>query len=120
MPLPDPESPEQSLGDCAICMDAILVDPSLRQRKGKSFDGSNEKFSSGGSSSGRSGGLLNAMHVGVGGATARKNYSLAPCHHLFHTECLEKVRLISFLSDRTDTDLCFVFVEQWLAIKVSN
>lgn len=91
MPLPDPESPEQSLGDCAICMDAILVDPSLRQRKRKSFDGSNEKFSSsGGSSSGRSGGLLNAMHVGVGGATARKNYSLAPCHHLFHTECLEK------------------------------
>ena len=32
MPLPDAESPEQYLGDCAICMEAITVDPALRQQ----------------------------------------------------------------------------------------
>jgi len=37
---------------------------------------------------GGGGGLLNAMQMCVVGA-AKKNYSLAPCHHLFHTECLE-------------------------------
>ncbi|CAL1715555.1 unnamed protein product [Somion occarium] len=72
MPLPDPEAPEQSLGDCAICMDAIEVDPTLRQRP------DDEK----------------GVGVGVGGlwaqAGARKSYSLAPCHHLFHTACLER------------------------------
>lgn len=29
------------------------------------------------------GGLLNAMQISVGASAARKNYSLAPCHHLF-------------------------------------
>lgn len=65
MPLPDPEAPEQSLGDCVICMDAITIDPALRQR-------SDEK---GDSLARRTGGLL--------AQGARKNYSLAPCHHLF-------------------------------------
>lgn len=110
MPLPDMESPEQSLGDCAICMDAILVEPSLRRRN-KSTDEHSEWDTS--KEKGGSGGLLNAVQMGVSG---RKNYSLAPCHHLFvsvvhhsfkcwssltsimqHTECLERVS-ISFLS----------------------
>ncbi|KAI0666870.1 hypothetical protein C8Q78DRAFT_1057520 [Trametes maxima] len=77
LPLPDPEAPEQTLGDCAICMDAILVDPSL-QRRSKSTDVKERPVL------GRAGGILGK----VGGA--RKSYSLAPCHHLFHTACLER------------------------------
>ncbi|KAH9855277.1 hypothetical protein C2E23DRAFT_815072 [Lenzites betulinus] len=76
LPLPDPEAPEQTLGDCAICMDAILVDPSLR--RSKSSDGKERPVVS------RAGGLLGKV------GAARKTYSLAPCHHLFHTACLER------------------------------
>ncbi|KAF7969695.1 hypothetical protein HWV62_26216 [Athelia sp. TMB] len=83
MSLPDPESPEQSLGDCAICMDAIILEGSQRRRK------SVDQWSDRGLGSG-GGGLLNAVQMGVGGNGARKNYSLAPCHHLFHTACLER------------------------------
>ena len=67
MPLPDPEAPEQSLGDCAICMDAIAVDPALRQHADEKGDAH--------SIARRTGGLL--------AQNARKSYSLAPCHHLF-------------------------------------
>lgn len=67
MPLPDPEAPEQSLGDCAICMDAITIDPALRQHMDEKSEGSGLAR--------RTGGLL--------AQGARKNYSLAPCHHLF-------------------------------------
>ncbi|KZP30544.1 hypothetical protein FIBSPDRAFT_777298 [Athelia psychrophila] len=83
MPLPDPESPEQSLGDCAICMDAIILEGSQRRRKSLDQWGDHGLGSGGG-------GLLNAVQMGVGGNGARKNYSLAPCHHLFHTACLER------------------------------
>ncbi|KAK7687335.1 hypothetical protein QCA50_009841 [Cerrena zonata] len=76
IPLPDPEAPEQSLGDCAICMDAIEVDASLRQRSGADDEKGNGGFS-------RSGALWAQ-------ASVRKSYSLAPCHHLFHTACLER------------------------------
>lgn len=76
MPLPDPESPEQSLGDCAICMDAIILEGSQRRRKSLDQWGDHGLGSGGG-------GLLNAVQMGVGGNGARKNYSLAPCHHLF-------------------------------------
>ncbi|TFK52045.1 hypothetical protein OE88DRAFT_1658813 [Heliocybe sulcata] len=79
MPLPDPEAPDQSLGDCSICMDAILVDPS-RSRRGRSSDGKEAGDLD-------LGGLLNKVSRGAAG---RKSYSLAPCHHLFHTECLER------------------------------
>ncbi|KAH9829949.1 uncharacterized protein C8Q71DRAFT_717557 [Rhodofomes roseus] len=79
MPLPDPEAPEQTLGDCAICMDAIEVDPSLRQRR-KSSDGKER------GELGVMGGIASAHRLG----SARKSYSLAPCHHLFHTACLER------------------------------
>jgi len=87
MPLPtdDPEAPDQSLGDCAICMDAIHVDPSLRRRPTSLDDKSDwEKTTSKRKTrGGTAGGILNAVQMGVGSATARKNYSLAPCHHLF-------------------------------------
>ncbi|KAF8840833.1 hypothetical protein BDN67DRAFT_950901 [Paxillus ammoniavirescens] len=67
-PLPlsvsDPESPDQSLGDCSICMEPIHADDPRHLQQVAS-------------------GLLQK----VGG---RKNYSMAPCHHLFHTDCLEK------------------------------
>ncbi|KAF9054394.1 hypothetical protein BJ165DRAFT_1412859 [Panaeolus papilionaceus] len=76
MPLPDPESPEKSLGDCSICMDAIILD---RPHLFKSGDGedADEKSSLKGV-----GTMLNAMQ-GVSASAARKNYSLAPCMHLF-------------------------------------
>ncbi|KIJ65119.1 hypothetical protein HYDPIDRAFT_175153 [Hydnomerulius pinastri MD-312] len=67
-PLPlsisDPESPDQSLGDCAICMEAIHAEDSKQLQQVAS-------------------GLLQKV-------AGRKNYSLAPCHHLFHTDCLEQ------------------------------
>lgn len=70
-------------------MDAIYVDPSLRRRP-TSLDGKSdwEKASATGTSKrktkgGATGGIFNAVQMGVGSATARKNYSLAPCHHLF-------------------------------------
>jgi hypothetical protein len=78
MPLPDSESPEHSLGDCAICMDTIVLDAPSRHRS-KSTDEWKELGASGGGG----GGLLNAMQMGVGASAAKKNYSLAPCHHLF-------------------------------------
>ncbi|KAF8674018.1 Ring finger [Rhizoctonia solani] len=71
---PDAEAPNRSLGDCAICMDDILLD---------SAD------VSGGAKEGAS--LL--AGVGMGPKCV---YAIAPCHHMFHTKCLE----------------------QWLAIKV--
>jgi hypothetical protein len=78
MPLPDSESPEHSLRNCAICMDAIILDTPTRRRS-KSTDEWKELGAGGGG-----GGLLNAMQMGVVGArAAKKNYSLAPCHHLF-------------------------------------
>jgi hypothetical protein len=103
MPLPDSESPEKSLGDCAICMDTIVLDTTAHRRS-KSADERREQgiVNTGGS-------LLNAVQIGVNASGAKKNYSLAPCHHLFvsyiwvcivysltdlalqHTECLERV-----------------------------
>jgi hypothetical protein len=71
MPIADSEAPEQSLGDCSICMDAIMVEsPNNRGEKIQVGDGS-----MGG------GGFFNAMQRGVAGT--KKSYSLAPCHHLF-------------------------------------
>ncbi|KAF9074941.1 hypothetical protein BDP27DRAFT_1316219 [Rhodocollybia butyracea] len=105
LPMPDEESPEKSLGDCAICMDAILIDPSLRQPNEKENPDNWDSKASGTdgpggrrksiSSRGSTGvidpsGFLDAVQRGVGNAVTRKSYSLAPCHHLFHTECLER------------------------------
>lgn len=81
--LPDPEAPEQSLGDCSICMDAILIDPTLQR-------GDDEKDQ-----------LLGLGRWGQA-ADMRKSYSLAPCHHLFVRPFLQSedagVYLISVMS----------------------
>jgi transmembrane E3 ubiquitin-protein ligase len=88
MPLPDSEAPEQSLGDCAICMDAIRLDRSGRHQseKGTSGEWDREAMTPDSSrrvSLGSPGGLLSAMHMGMESPGTRKVYSLAPCHHLF-------------------------------------
>ncbi|KAF9266758.1 hypothetical protein L218DRAFT_921385 [Marasmius fiardii PR-910] len=103
MPLPDPESPEQTLGDCAICMDAIHIDPSLRKRTldketdsewdvkaSGALTGSAKRKASRSSNVMDAGGIIDAVQKGVGSAVNRQYYSLAPCHHLFHTACLER------------------------------
>ncbi|KAF8885015.1 hypothetical protein BD779DRAFT_1673890 [Infundibulicybe gibba] len=83
MPRPDSEAPEQSLGDCAICMDAIVV----KSRHSRSMSADEKGGGDGGRTGKTANGLLNAMHATT---AAREVYSLAPCHHLFHTECLER------------------------------
>jgi len=84
MRLPDPESPDRSLGDCAICMDAITVD-SPAGEKGASPA---KEAAWAGTAEGQSGGILDAVHRNVvGTASMRKSYSLAPCHHLFVSLC---------------------------------
>ncbi|THV01301.1 hypothetical protein K435DRAFT_963633 [Dendrothele bispora CBS 962.96] len=101
LPLPDPEAPEQSLGDCSICMDTIVVDPLLHQaeresrqeEKEKNGKGKGDHWDASGPTKRKSHGgmdILNAVQKGMGNAVTRKSYSLAPCHHLFHTECLER------------------------------
>ncbi|KAI6138309.1 hypothetical protein BKA82DRAFT_4240843 [Pisolithus tinctorius] len=60
----DPEALDQPLGDCSICMEVIHVKDSKQLQQ-------------------VTGGLL--QKVGV-----KKGYSVAPCHHIFHMECLEK------------------------------
>ncbi|KAF9453591.1 hypothetical protein P691DRAFT_658228 [Macrolepiota fuliginosa MF-IS2] len=102
MPLPDSEAPEKSLGDCSICMDAIYVDPSVRlqeelreteKEKGKGKGRVGEADGGTGlqkdtiASASR---FFGVLRMGAGGSHRRREYSLAPCHHLFHTECLEK------------------------------
>ncbi|KAL5536908.1 hypothetical protein ACEPAF_731 [Sanghuangporus sanghuang] len=108
IPLPDDEAPEPSLGDCAICMEAIVVQPSAPSRRRsteKSIAGhrrsssikerEKEKEREKGvrgilerieAAAGRSTGVS----VGLAGTSARRSYALAPCHHLFHTACLER------------------------------
>ncbi|KAH8997846.1 hypothetical protein EDB86DRAFT_3076382 [Lactarius hatsudake] len=58
---PLPDTEAGPLGDCAICMDAI-------ERPTEETSGKPRRR----------------------GAQARASYSLAPCAHLFHTECLER------------------------------
>ncbi|CUA71903.1 DSC E3 ubiquitin ligase complex subunit 1 [Rhizoctonia solani] len=64
---PDTEAPNPSLGDCAICMDDILLET---------------PDTSGGTESG-------SLLAGVGMGT-KCVYAVAPCHHIFHTKCLEQ------------------------------
>ncbi|KAI0703928.1 hypothetical protein C8Q76DRAFT_752964 [Earliella scabrosa] len=85
LPLPDPEAPDQSLGDCAICMDAIVVDPALRRR---SLSGDGKESAGLGMGMGME--MARKGLLGKVAAGGRKTYSLAPCHHLFHTACLER------------------------------
>lgn len=75
--LSDPGSPDHSLENCAICMDAIVID-SPAWEKGSLTSG--EAHGAGGVQRG----ILNVMRGNVVGAVnTRKRYSLAPCHHLF-------------------------------------
>ncbi|KAL1744551.1 hypothetical protein HDZ31DRAFT_38449 [Schizophyllum fasciatum] len=61
---PLPTDVEAALGDCAICMEAIDVDDE---------------------------GAAGDKEASIGPLRgARKEYSLAPCHHIFHTKCLER------------------------------
>ena len=86
LPLPSSDSPEQSLGDCAICMDAIVnenrsrrVSEKEKEKRGDAdwdLEGANETSTRERSLGGA--GLFGAMQT-----MARKNYSLAPCQHLF-------------------------------------
>ncbi|KAF8586058.1 hypothetical protein K439DRAFT_1409339 [Ramaria rubella] len=69
IPTPDAEAPKQSLGDCAICMEPIMV----------------HSESPVGSTKGTSSQLLSSTAAGL-----RRVYALAPCHHVFHTQCLEQ------------------------------
>jgi hypothetical protein len=65
-------------------MEPIHVDPSLRskevQGQGTSVEGVGVGAGLKASATMSASGLL--MHMGVGGSS-RKEYSLAPCHHLF-------------------------------------
>jgi hypothetical protein len=80
MRLPDSESPDRSLGDCAICMDAILVD----QPAGEKGTSASKEAPWAGAAEAHTGGIFNTVHRNVvGAANIRKSYSLAPCHHLF-------------------------------------
>lgn len=80
MGLPDSESPECSLGDCAICMDAIIIDPPA----GEKGTTNSTEATWPGTADGPSHGIFSILRRNVvGTATMRKSYSLAPCHHLF-------------------------------------
>ena len=70
IPLPDLEAPEQMLGGCATCVEAILVDPSLRRRS-KSSDAKERPA------------IALQVPFLKKVATAKKTYSLVPRHHLF-------------------------------------
>lgn len=88
MRLPDSESPDRSLGDCAICMDAIVIDPPTGE-KGTS---TSKEAPWAGVVEGHSDGIFKVVHRNVvGTANLRKNYSLAPCHHLFVSFQLESL-----------------------------
>jgi hypothetical protein len=75
--LSDQEAPEKSLGDCAICMDAIHVERAEDAKggvgvgAGRLLDRVSGSANVGGKVRGRS------------KARGNKSYSLAPCHHLF-------------------------------------
>ena len=66
------------MGRASACMDAIVVDPSLRQPR-FGFDEKSEGavgMAAGAEIARRTGALFVQ-------SAARKTYSLAPCHHLF-------------------------------------
>lgn len=83
MPVPDSEAPECSLGDCAICMDTILVHPDHGRR---SFSEKSVKMDTDGLSG--AGSVFNALKDGIeaagrGASGMRKSWAVAPCHHIF-------------------------------------
>ncbi|KAJ9101236.1 hypothetical protein QFC21_003455 [Naganishia friedmannii] len=86
LPMPDSEAPEQDFGNCSICMEPIMVSQI------PSASGDHKHAHSGETST-----PLAAAASGVGtvgtrvmNINLRRTYALAPCHHLFHTECLSQ------------------------------
>ncbi|KAG8908336.1 hypothetical protein FRB99_007262 [Tulasnella sp. 403] len=75
----DTEAPEQNLGDCAICMEPIIVRPEgSTQPSGEKFEPGHTQSSSVGS------GASLLLNVGI-----RRHYAFTPCSHIMHTACLE-------------------------------
>ncbi|KAF8507963.1 hypothetical protein BU17DRAFT_57057, partial [Hysterangium stoloniferum] len=66
LPDPDTEAPKQSLGDCAICIEPIIIHPEPPS------------------------GALGPQLLPPTTAGLRRTYAWAPCHHVFHTRCLEQ------------------------------
>jgi len=67
LPSSDTEAPKQSLGDCAICMEPIVVYQDAKSESGTAPQ------------------LLSSATTNL-----RRPYAWAPCHHIFHTHCLEQ------------------------------
>lgn len=80
--MPRPANPEQSLGDCAICMEAISVD-TPRSSSLDLEDRCSEKVSTPLLSDDRKASVLGRVMKMFKASKVRKNYSLAPCFHLF-------------------------------------
>ncbi|KAG9018045.1 hypothetical protein FRB90_012548 [Tulasnella sp. 427] len=73
----DPEAPEQNLGDCAICLEPIVIrQESASFGNEKGGDGPHNPVGTGASL------LLNAG--------MRRQYAFTPCSHIMHTACLEQ------------------------------
>ncbi|KAJ7581470.1 hypothetical protein C8J56DRAFT_960123 [Mycena floridula] len=94
LPLPDPESAEKSLGDCAICMEAVRPTDSLTRQEKNSEDWEAKATGTADSLEKKrkpsSVGVMDTTASGLFTAVTRQSYSLSPCHHLFHTDCLER------------------------------
>ncbi|KAG9037882.1 hypothetical protein FRB95_003722 [Tulasnella sp. JGI-2019a] len=83
LPLPDPEAPEQSLGDCSICMEPILIDGGLGGGSEKDHQETASSMFGGAVAGAGSGSSL----LGRG---MRRHYAFTPCSHIMHTACLEQ------------------------------
>ncbi|KAJ7600142.1 hypothetical protein C8J56DRAFT_767481 [Mycena floridula] len=82
LPQPDPEGPEQSFGGCVICMSAIYATDTL-ERLGKNNDQWKVKYTGSRKRGNRDIDHEIMFEHDLFKATARKSYSLSPCHHLF-------------------------------------
>jgi hypothetical protein len=93
LPIGDSESGQQDFGNCSICMEPILVN-----QIGGSHNSDNKQSLDDKSALASTATNMGAVGSRVMNINFRRTYALAPCHHLFHTDCLS----------------------QWMAIKVSK
>jgi len=72
IPLPDPEAPDavHNMGDCSVCLEPIV----LRHTPDIAVVG----------------GPVDKEASALLQSVSARSYSLAPCHHMFHTACLER------------------------------